>query len=117
MTKRTDGTTCTATAKSSGNRCGNPPIPGGKVCRIHGGNAPAVKAAGAHRVMEALIGPILVEIARVIQDPTVSDTVKMTTCRDILDRMGFKPAQTSEIVTMGQLEAESTRLEALGYGD
>ena len=112
MTRRKDGLTCTATAKSTENRCGNPPIPGGKVCKFHGGAAPQVKAAGALRVMEAMVGPVLVEMARVIQDPTVSDTVKMTTCRDILDRTGYKPVQQLEVLTIGMVEAEIARLEA-----
>ena len=105
-------TTCHATSKSTGNRCGNPPIPGGKVCRFHGGAAPQVKAAGALRVMEALVGPILVEIARIIQDPDVADTVKFAACRDILDRTGYKPVQQLEVLTIGMVEAEIARLVA-----
>ena len=105
-------TTCHATSKSTGNRCGNPPIPGGKVCRLHGGSAPAVKVAGARRVMEALAGPVLVELARIIQDPNVSDTVKFAACKDILDRTGYKPVQQLEVLTIGMVEAEIARLEA-----
>ena len=117
MTRRKDGLTCTATAKSTENRCGNPPVPGCKVCKFHGGAAPQVKAAGALRVMEGLVGSALVEMERLIQDSDVADNVKATMIKDLLDRTGFKPAQTIEIVTMGQLEAESARLEALVYGD
>lgn len=39
---------CKATARS-GEQCSNPPIQGGTVCRMHGGGAPAVKAAAARR--------------------------------------------------------------------
>ncbi|MDQ0030175.1 HGGxSTG domain-containing protein [Arthrobacter bambusae] len=39
---------CKATARS-GEQCSNPPISGGTVCRMHGGSAPAVKAAAARR--------------------------------------------------------------------
>lgn len=40
---------CTATNRS-GERCGRAPIPGGTVCRVHGGAAPAVKAAAERRL-------------------------------------------------------------------
>ena len=44
---------CTATAKSTGSRCGQPAIPGATVCRFHGGRAPQVAAAAARRVQMA----------------------------------------------------------------
>lgn len=40
---------CTAKSRS-GNRCGNPPVPGATVCRFHGGRAPQVAAKAAQRV-------------------------------------------------------------------
>lgn len=43
---------CKAT-KRSGGRCGNPPIKGATVCRMHGGKAPQVVAATARRRAEA----------------------------------------------------------------
>lgn len=39
---------CKATART-GAQCSNPPILGGTVCRMHGGSAPAAKAAAARR--------------------------------------------------------------------
>lgn len=44
---------CEATAKATGERCARKAIAGGTVCRVHGGAAPAVKAAAARRVEEA----------------------------------------------------------------
>lgn len=44
---------CTGTAKSTGERCRNPAIPGGTVCRIHGGKAPQVQAAAERRLVRA----------------------------------------------------------------
>lgn len=38
---------CTATAKSTGQPCQQPPVPGSKVCRFHGGGAPQVRAKAA----------------------------------------------------------------------
>lgn len=45
--------TCTATSKRSGLRCKRAPVPGAKVCKIHGGGAPQVRAAAARRVEKA----------------------------------------------------------------
>ena len=44
---------CTATARRTGQRCGRAAITGATVCYVHGGGAPAVKAAAARRVAEA----------------------------------------------------------------
>lgn len=44
---------CTKTAKSTGQRCGRPEVPGTGVCRFHGGAAPQVRAKGMERVVEA----------------------------------------------------------------
>lgn len=96
--KRKDGLTCTGTSKQTKERCGNPPIPGCTVCKFHGGAAPQVKAAGVRRMMEDLLGPAMVEIARIIQEPGVSDNVKATVIRDLLDRTGHKPATQVEMM-------------------
>ena len=112
MSKRKDGLTCTAKAKSTQERCGNPPVPGCKVCKFHGGAAPQVKAAGALRMLEALVGPVMVELARIIDEPDVSDSVKFRACKDILDRTGHRPTEKVEVLTIGVVEAEIARLEA-----
>jgi hypothetical protein len=44
---------CSARAKSTDSRCRLPAIPGGGVCRIHGGNARQVREAAARRVAES----------------------------------------------------------------
>ena len=71
-----------------------------------------MQAAGARRVMEALVGPALIEMARIIKDPGAADHVKLAACRDILDRTGFKPVQQLEVLTIGVVEAEIAQLEA-----
>lgn len=113
MTRRKDGITCTAKAKSTGKRCGNPPIPGGTTCRIHGGKAPQVLAAGARRVMEALVGPALLQYDRLIRDPMVDDRVKAPMIRDLLDRTGYKAPTQIELQYLPDsvIEAEIERLE------
>ncbi len=45
-------TTCTATSKKTGKRCGRAPVPGTPVCRLHGGAAIQVVAAGQRRLAE-----------------------------------------------------------------
>lgn len=42
---------CSATAKSTGERCTQPSAPGATVCRYHGGAAPQVQAAAARRLL------------------------------------------------------------------
>lgn len=44
---------CTAKAKQTGQRCKRAAIPGGKVCVMHGGAIPAVRAAAAKRKADA----------------------------------------------------------------
>lgn len=46
---------CSATSRS-GNRCKKGPIPGGMVCRMHGGGAPQVKRKAMERLLD-LIDP------------------------------------------------------------
>lgn len=43
---------CTATSKQTGKRCGAWAIPGGTVCKWHGGNTPNAKKAAAQRLQE-----------------------------------------------------------------
>lgn len=68
-----EGRQCTATAKSTGDRCQKPPIRGGSVCGSHGGGAPAVRAAAAKRVQEAeaaaLVGSIWNPDAAPVMNP------------------------------------------------
>jgi len=105
--------TCTAKSKTTGNQCKNPPIPGGTVCRIHGGSAPQVQAVAARRVLEALVGPALAQLRRLIEDATVADGVKMRAITDLLDRTGYKPPTVVEgQLTMDMIERHIAQLEA-----
>ncbi len=104
-------TQCTATNRK-GNQCGKPAIKGGNVCRIHGGAAPQVKKAAARRVLEALVAPALIQLRRLVDDPTVADPVKFAAIRDILDRTGYKAPLQVEVVTMDAVERAIAELEA-----
>jgi len=104
MPRRKDGVSCTATAKSTSQRCGNPPLPGGKVCKFHGGKAPQVLAASARNILESLVGPALTKMREILHDESTPPAVRLAAVRDILDRTGFKPIEQVEI-TVEQAES------------
>lgn len=61
---------CTATAKSTGNRCTRPVVPGATVCRFHGGAATQVRVAGHLRLAEAEAQKILARMdVQAVDDP------------------------------------------------
>ena len=111
MSKRKDGVTCTAKSHASQKRCKNPPMIGGTVCRFHGGKAPQVIAASGRRILEDLVGPALIRMHDILTDKDTQPAVRLAAVKDILDRTGYKPAQTVEIITIGAIEAEIARLE------
>ena len=102
---------CTAKSKQSQQRCKNAALLGAKTCRFHGSAAPQVKAASARRVLEALVGPALIKLRDILEQPDVPPSVRLAAIKDILDRTGYKPAQQVEMITMGMVEAEIARLE------
>ena len=107
-------TQCTATAKTTRKRCMKPAIPGGTVCRIHGGAAPQVKAKAVERLKEArdLILERFVEYTRAgIVDPkTALDAcVKLTALTETLEG---RVSSRTEVITPDAVEAEIARLEA-----
>ncbi len=106
-----DARRCTAKSKQSQQRCKNAALLGAHTCRFHGSATKKTKAASARRVLEALVGPALVELRNLVADPTTPPAVKLAAVRDILDRTGFKPAQQIEMVTMGAVEAAIIELE------
>jgi len=112
MARRKDGVSCTATAKSTGKRCGNPPNKGGTVCRIHGGNAPQVRKANAREVMKQMVGPALVELRGALGNDDVPWNVRMRAVDSILDRNGFKAPAMVEILTPERVEEEIAKLQA-----
>jgi hypothetical protein len=62
--KKPSAPKCSAKSKTSGKRCAQPAIPGGSVCRFHGGAAPQVKRKAAER-LEATKERVLAEMCRV----------------------------------------------------
>lgn len=74
---------CTATNRQ-GKRCGRPHIPGGNVCRFHGGAAPQVKAKALERLM-ALQHPAIDRLEKLIHQDEYPSTA-FAAARDVLDR-------------------------------
>lgn len=76
---------CKATTRG-GKRCGNAPIEGGTVCRMHGGAAPQVKRRAALRLLE-LVDPAVATLAR---EMTTADKSadRQRAANSILDRAG-----------------------------
>lgn len=94
---------CTARARSTGERCGNRPIPGGTVCRFHGGGAPAVRRRARLRLAE-LVDPAIGTLARVMVKGA-RDQDKLRAAEAILDRAGFPRASRIE----GHVSVEESR--------
>ena len=78
--------TCTAHSRQTGLQCGNRPIPGGTVCRFHGGGAPQVRRAAELRLAE-LVAPAIATLAREMATADASAD-RIRAARDILDRAG-----------------------------
>lgn len=76
---------CTATARSTGVRCGNPAIRGGTVCLKHGGAAPQVRAAARLR-LATLVEPALGRLARILATGNDRDAIRAI--ENVLDRAG-----------------------------
>src|SRR4029079_2763634 len=77
---------CTAKARS-GKRCRRAPIPGGRVCHMHGGAAPQVASSARERL--ALMGdPALGSLMRALRCRDMGAAVRAA--RDVLDRNGMK---------------------------
>lgn len=91
---------CTGTSKITGERCKRAPIPGGTVCKMHGGATPLVQhearlrlLAGADYAIEYLVRtleprPPCAECGRTDAD---RDPVVVRAAQIVLDRAGFGP--------------------------
>ena len=95
MDRMQSGTVCTA-KRRNGEPCLNYAVQGAKVCRMHGGSAPQVRAAAQVRILMAsdLAAKKLVDL---MQSPTVDDRVKLSAAKDLLDRANLAGTQNVEI--------------------
>ena len=95
-----DGTKATCRAhKRSGAQCGNPPMSGGMVCRMHGGSAPQVKRKAAERLLD-MQSPALARLLELIQQTEFPSTAYQAV-RDVLDRTMGRPQESVELQHTG----------------
>lgn len=84
---------CTAKAKSTGKSCTRPAIPGGVVCRYHGGAAPQVRQKAAAR-LAALVDPAIGVLAKALASK--DERLKLNAAQDVLNRNNLSGKQTVE---------------------
>lgn len=85
---------CSAHSKQSGKQCGRDAIKGGRVCHVHGGSAPQVRAAAQARLL-ALVDPALAELSNLLK--AKQESARLGAVKDVLDRAGLKEAQKIEL--------------------
>lgn len=98
---------CTATSQGTGQRCRRSAIPGGTVCRYHGGAAPQVKEAARLRLLAAA-DPAARKLIQLMRQKD-NDQVALRAAMDILDRAGLQAVQKVE--HGGSVEVTSPRDE------
>ncbi|MBF4512281.1 hypothetical protein ITJ66_07235 [Plantibacter sp. VKM Ac-2885] len=97
-------TLCTA-RKRSGQPCGNAPMLGSSVCRMHGGAAPQVKRRAQQRILEAS-DKAAFALVQMMQDVTIPPAVRVSAARDLLDRAGLvSKAELSVEVSVSKWDA------------
>ena len=75
---------CSARSKQTGKQCRKPAIPGGTVCRFHGGAAPQVKNKARER-LAMLVSPAIEKLGKLIEQDD-NPSVALGAARDVLDR-------------------------------
>lgn len=86
---------CSATSRRTKERCKLPPIPGGTVCKFHGGAAPQTKRKAALRLAE-LVDPAIATLGReMVKADKSSD--RQRAANSILDRAGITRGQSAEV--------------------
>lgn len=89
---------CTATVRSTGERCKRAAIKGGFVCPSHGGAAPQVQKSARERLLE-LADPAIAALSKIVQDEHNDDSTRLRAALGILDRTGYGPGQTVTVQT------------------
>lgn len=125
-------TQCTATAKSTGERCKRDAIKGGEVCHVHGGSAPQVKKKAQERLNEMAdetTADIQEDIADLQAEYNEADDPEtklaiMSEMRRlwkiVLDRTGHGPSETREVeadVSSDGTQEITVRREVVEDGD
>lgn len=111
MTETPDGPKhrCKAKSKSSGNQCRQSAIPGGTVCRYHGGAAPQVKRAAALRLAQ-LVDPAIDAQAYLLKQ-TKHLPSKLGAAKDVLDRNGLGQKTSIKTPDGTEIEGATTNVQ------
>lgn len=125
-----DDQRCTATAKSTGEQCRQPAIPGGNVCRFHGGKAEQVENKAQER-LDRMADSTTAAIQDQIEDleseyeRAEEPDAKLAIMSEmrrlwkiILDRTGHGPSEKREVTGEGGGSLDVTlRREVVSDGD
>lgn len=95
---------CTATNRQ-GTRCGKWPIPGGRVCRLHGGGAPQVIQAAEER-LKAMEIPALIRLDELMHQKEFP-SVAIAAVKDALDRIRGKAHESLAVAHSGTVDMVS----------
>ena len=103
---------CTATSKQKQRQCGNHAIPGGTVCRNHGGSAPQVKRKAAERLAETRDNALealnaLIATGAIDAKTALDAVVKLT---ETTETLAGRVARREEHVNVSEVDRELQRL-------
>lgn len=103
---------CKARSKQTQQQCRNTPIPGGTVCRMHGGASPVVArkaaeriAAARDRALDAFTG--LVDQGKIDARTSLDAVVRLTETTETLEG---RVARREETVSVSEVDRELERL-------
>lgn len=86
---------CSAKSKQKGVQCGRTAIPGGTVCRYHGGAAPQVKLKALER-LQAYQDRAIDRMFTLVEQTEFPSTA-FAAARDVLDRTMGKPTESVQV--------------------
>ncbi len=92
--------------RKTGAQCGNRPIPGGVVCRYHGGSAPQVKAAAEKRLAD--LKPAAIGYLDWLLNQKEYPSAGLGAAKDVLDRNDGKPHESVDMNIHGAVDVAIT---------
>ena len=101
---------CRAKSKGAGRQCKHLAIPGGTVCRFHGGKAPQVMRA-AQRRLDELKQPAIAYLAYLL-DQRDYPSAGLGAAKDVLDRTDGKPTENVRMTVTGDWDKRKGRLKS-----
>lgn len=113
-----DDKRCTSISRTQGRRCGNWAVKGTKVCRMHGGKAPQVKAKAEQRKKEQKLMADL-QRAQLTGKANTGDTNPLDTLQKLTSELGWMKDQLTirvnelgeQIKAKGEAGAEAAAVE------